>query len=318
MKNNKKTTQPKSTRDAYGEALLLLGEQNKSVVALSANLAESTRLHLFGQKYPDRFIEVGVAEQNMLGVATGLALEGKIPFVSSFGAFSPGRNWDQLRVSVCYSNANVKIVSTHTGLAVGPDGASHQALEDIAITRCIPNITVIAPADYTETKKAVAAIAEHKGPVYMRLTRQKSPLFTDSKKPFEIGKADILLEGDDVTVAGHGPVLHEALKAAKILKDKNIELEVINFHTVKPIDKETLIKSVQKTDRLLTIEDHQVAGGLGSALVEVLAEERPTLSKMMGVEDAFGESSSQEKLWEKHKLTAKHIARAAERLTNTY
>lgn len=316
MQNKKEIL--KSTRDGYGEALLDLGMKNKNIVALSANLAESTRVHLFAKKYPERFIEVGVAEQNMLGVATGLALEEKIPFVSSFGAFSPGRNWDQLRVSVCYSNANVKIVSTHTGLAVGEDGASHQSLEDIAITRCLPNLIVIAPADYNETKKAVKAIAEYKGPVYMRLTRQNSPLFTDTEKDFSIGKADVLLEGDDVTVAGHGPILHEALEAAKILKDKNIELEVINFHTIKPIDKETLLKSVKKTDRLLTIEDHQIAGGLGSALAEILAEEKPILTKLMGVEDSFGESGSQENLWKKYKLTAKDIAKAAEKLTNTY
>lgn len=316
MKNKKETLELKSTRDAYGEALLLLGSQNKNIVALSADLAESTRLHLFAKKYPSRFVEVGVAEQNMMGVATGLALSGKIPFVSSFGAFSPGRNWDQLRVSVCYSKANVKIVSTHTGLAVGPDGASHQALEDIAITRCLPNLLVLSPSDYIETKKAIKEIAKYKGPAYMRLSRQKSALLTKEKDKFVIGKANILKSGKDITIAGHGPILHEALQAAKELSKKGINVEVINFHTIKPIDKITLIKSVKKTGCLLTIEDHQIIGGLGSALTEVLAENYPVTTKLMGVNDTFGESGSQDALWDKYKISAKHIVIEAEKLIN--
>jgi len=309
MKNSKL----KSTRNAYGEILLSLGKNNK-IVALSANLAESTRVHLFGQKYPSRFIEVGVAEQNMMGVAAGLALEGKIPFVSSFAAFSPGRNWDQLRVSVCYTNANVKIVSTHTGLAAGQDGASHQALEDIAITRCLPNLIVLAPADCHETKQAIRAVTKHKGPAYVRLTRQASPIFTDNKKPFVIGKANILKSGRDITIAGHGPVLYEALLAAEELKKKEIDVEVINFHTIKPLDKTTLLRSVKKTGRLLSIEDHQVNGGLGSALAETLSENYPTSMVRMGVKDSFGESATQDQLWNKYKLSAKHIVKNAEKL----
>src|SRR3989344_1710624 len=255
----------KSTRDAFGEALLALAKNNKDIVVVSADLAESTRVQKFGQKYPARFVEVGVAEQNAMGVAAGLALSGKIPFLASFAVFSPGRNWDQLRVSVCYSQANVKIVSTHSGLAVGEDGATHQALEDIAITRVLPNLTIIQPSDYNETLTVTKAVAKHQGPVYLRLTRQNSPVFTKVNNKFTVGQADILLRGTDITIVACGPIIYEALLAAYELVEHKIKIEIINCPSIKPLDKNTILRSVKKTKKLITLEDHQKAGGLGSA-----------------------------------------------------
>ncbi|PWB39161.1 MAG: transketolase [Parcubacteria group bacterium] len=297
----------KSTRQGFGDALLALAKNNKNIVVVSADLAESTRVQKFGQKYPERFVEVGVAEQNAMGIAAGLALSGKIPFVASFGVFSPGRNWDQLRVSVCYSKANVKIVSTHTGLAVGEDGASHQALEDIALTRVLPNLTVIAPADYNETVAVTKAIAKHPGPVYLRLARQNSPVFTKINSIFKIGRAEILLRGNDITLIACGPVIYEALLAAHELAKKKIRVEIINCPTIKPLDKKTILRSVKKTKKLITLEDHQKAGGLGSALAEMLSQNYPVKSIIMGVNDTFGESGKPDQLWDKYGLSKKHI-----------
>lgn len=307
MANN---TNPKinlrSTRDGFGEAMLELGKKNKEVVVVSADLAESTRVHHFAKKYPERFIEVGVAEQNMLGVAAGLALEGKIPFATSFGVFSPGRNWDQLRVSICYSQANVKIIASHTGLSVGPDGASHQALEDIAITRCLPNLVVLAPADFNETKLATLAATKHQGPVYIRFARHASPIFTKDKS-FTIGRAKILIPGQDITIVGIGPLLYEAILAARELAKKGIKAEVINSASIKPLDAKTILASAKKTGRVITIEDHQMIGGLGSAVAELLAQNLPRPLKIMGVSDQFGQSGQAEELWEKHQLTHPYI-----------
>ncbi len=297
----------KSTRDGFGEALLSLAKKNKNIVVVSADLAESTRVAEFAKKYPERFIEVGVAEQNMMGVATGLALSGKTAIATSFAAFSPGRNWDQLRVSVCYSQANVKIIGSHTGLGAGEDGASHQALEDIAITRCLPNLVVIAPADYNEAKKALAATIEHKGPVYLRLTRQNSPIFTTEKSPFKIGQANVLRKGQDITLIACGPMVYEALEVAKKLASENISVEVINCHTIKPLDKKTILSSVKKTKKVLTLEDHQVHGGFGSAVAEMLAENFPVPMKIMGVQDTFGESGRPDELYKKYGLSQEHI-----------
>ncbi|MFA6467174.1 MAG: transketolase family protein [Patescibacteria group bacterium] len=303
MPNN--NSKNKSTRDGFGEALLELGKKNKDVVVVSADLAESTRVHHFAKRYPERFVEVGVAEQNMMGVAAGLALEGKIPFAASYGTFSPARNWDQLRISVCYSQANVKIIASHTGLSVGPDGASHQMLEDIAITRCLPNLVVLAPADFNEAKLATLAAAKHLGPVYMRLTRPNSPIFTKGK--FAIGQAQILLPGQDVTIIGAGPILHEALLAARELAKQKIKVEVINCASIKPLDKNTILRSVKKTKRVITLEDHQIIGGLGSAIAELLSEHLPVPIKMIGVKDQFGRSGQAEELWEKYEMTHPYI-----------
>lgn len=297
----------RSTRDAYGDALLALAKTNKNIVVVSADLAESTRVQAFGKKYPARFIEVGVAEQNMLGVAAGLALAGKTVFASSFAVFSPGRNWDQLRVSVCYSKSNVKIVSSHAGLSVGEDGASHQALEDIAITRVLPNLMVISPLDYEETKKAVIAISKIKNPVYLRLHRQTSAEITNSKSPFQIGKANILQTGTDITLVGCGPILNEAIIASQNLKKKKISVEIINCHTIKPLDKNTILKSLQKTKRLITLEEHQIAGGLGSAILEQVVGSYPVPLKLIGVQDTFGESGKPAELWHKYKIDSVYI-----------
>ncbi|MCB9803037.1 transketolase family protein [Candidatus Nomurabacteria bacterium] len=302
--NNSQKNNLRSTRDAYGEALLSLAKTNKNIIAVSADLAESTRLQDFAKKYPERLIEVGVAEQNMLGVAAGLALSNKTVFASSFAVFSPGRNWEQLRISVCYSKANVKLVSTHAGLSVGADGATHQALEDLALTRVLPNLIVISPSDYQETKKAVVAIAKINNPVYLRLHRQESEQITTSKSPFKIGKANILQKGNQVTLVACGPILSEAIAAVKKSK---ISVEIINCHTIKPLDKNTILKSLKKTKRLITLEEHQVAGGLGSAILEEVVAQFPVPVEMIGVQDSFGESGKVVELWKKYKIDRNYI-----------
>lgn len=302
-----KELQAKSTRDAFGEALVNLARKNKNLVVVSADLAESTRVSDFAKKYPERFVEVGVAEQNMLGVAAGLALAGKVPIAASFAAFSPGRNWDQLRVSVCYSKANVKIIGSHTGLGAGEDGASHQALEDIAITRCLPNLVVIAPADYHETKKALAAAVAYNGPVYLRLSRQNTAVFTNEKSPFKIGQAQVLKKGQDITLIACGSMVSEALAAAKKLAGENISAEVINCHTIKPLDQKTILASVKKTKKVVSIEDHQIHGGMGSTVAEMLAENFPVPMKLLGVNDTFGESGVPAELYKKYGLSQENI-----------
>ncbi len=290
------------TRNGFGEALVELGGSNPNVVALTGDLAESTRVLEFAKKYPDRFIEVGVAEQNMMGLAAGLALYGKIPFASSYATFSPGRNWDQLRVSVCYSEANVKVIGAHSGISVGPDGATHQALEDIAITRVLPNLTVIVPCDAIETKKAILAMANMKGPAYIRFAREKTPVMTVDGSPFEIGKAYTMRDGSDVAVIGAGPILFGALVAAERLAKQNINVRVINLHTIKPIDREAIILAAKECGAVVTVEEHQINGGIGSAICEVLSEGLPTPVIRVGVQDHFGESGTPEELFKKYGL----------------
>lgn len=307
-----KAIETSATRDGYGQGLLALGEKNNKVVVLCADVAESTRSHWFAKKFPKRFIEVGVAEQNLAGLAVGLALEGFIPFISSYAVFSPGRNWEQIRVSVCYTGANVKIAGHHAGISTGPDGATHQALEDIALTRVLPNMTVIVPADALEAKKATLEAARIKGPVYLRLFRPETPVFTTLKSPFKIGKAEILTQGKDVTIIACGPMVYTALEAAAILWQKHkIAAEVINSHTIKPLDKKTILRSAKKTRAVVCAEEHQQAGGLGSAVAEYLAERYPVPMRFVAVEDSFGESGEAEELLEKYGLTAKNILRAA-------
>lgn len=306
-----------STRDGFGEALLQIGEENSNAVVLSADLTSSTGLTLFEKKFPGRFFQVGVAEQNLMGIASGLAIAGKIPFLASYAVFNPGRNWDQLRVSVCYSNLNVKVVGAHTGLSVGPDGATHQALEDIAITRVLPNLIVVVPCDYEEAKKATHAIAKHKGPSYLRLTREKSPVFTSEKSNFEIGKANVLREGKDITLIACGPLVYEALKAANELYSGHlISCEVINSHTVKPLDTKTILESAKKTKAVITIEEHQINGGLGGAVSEFLSEHFPVKIKRIGMQDKFGESGNPKELLEKYGMSASHIKVAVRHLLN--
>lgn len=295
------------TRDGYGRGLVDAGGGIKDLVVLSADLTESTRSLGFKNKFRDRFIEVGVAEQNMAGVAAGLALEGKIPFCSSYAVFSPGRNWDQVRVSICYNKANVKIAGCHAGLGVGQDGATHQALEDIAITRCLPNLVVLSPCDYLEARKATIAAAKYKGPVYIRLAREKSPVITTEKTSFNIGKGILIKEGKDISIFTTGPMVYQAILAAKELEKEKINAEVINIHTIKPIDKNIIINSVKKTGKAITIEEHQVFGGFGSAVSEVLSQNYPVPLEIIGVQDQFGQSGKPEQLFKKYKITKEEI-----------
>jgi transketolase len=302
-----------STRDGFGKALLELGENNKDVVVLSADLTESVRAHWFRDKYPDRFVSHGVAEQDMIGTAAGLALSGKIPFACTFGSFASGRAWDQVRVSVAYMNLNVNIVGTHGGISVGGDGATHQALEEIALMRIIPNMTVVVPADFEETYLATIQAAEIPGPVYLRLGRAKVPSLEDKQK-FKIGKANVMTDGDDVTIVTCGCLVTTVLEAAHELRARNIQVRVINLHTPKPIDRETLIKAARETGAVLTIEEHTVYGGMGSAVAEVLVEEHPVPMKIMGIKDEFGLSGDPDELFEYYGLTAKDIIRETETL----
>lgn len=302
------------TRNGYGDGLVEIGKKNKRVVVLTGDLAESTRTHLFQKAFPERFIECGVAEQNMMGVAAGLALAGKIPFVSSYAVFMPGRNWDQLRVSVCYTNANVKVAGAHAGLSVGPDGATHQALEDIAITRVLPNLTVVVPCDYLETKKATIALAKMIGPAYFRFAREKTPVITVDKTPFKIGKANVLREGKDVTIAACGPLVYQALVAAELLAKQGIEVEVLNCHTLKPFDEETLTKSVKKTGCCVTVEEHQIIGGLAGAVAETLGRRQPTPIENIGMQNLFGESGETDELLTKYGMKEQDIIKAVKRV----
>lgn len=299
------------TRNGYGKGLVKLGEENSNIVVLCADLTESTRCEEFKEKFPKQFVQTGVAEQNMIGVAAGMSFFGKIPFVSTYGVFCPGRNWEQIRVSVCYSQANVKFVGSHTGLNVGADGASHQALEDIAITRCLPGLIVLAPCDFIETKKATIAAGKIKGPVYMRFARAQSPVFTTEKTPFKIGKAEVLRHGLDLTIVACGPLVYQALLAAKELEKLGIKTTVINNHTIKPLDSATLLKAAKDTGAFITVEEHQINGGLGSAICELLSEKYPIPIKRIGVNDLFGKSGSAEKLLKAYGLTAKNIVKEA-------
>lgn len=310
----KKKVEKIPTRNGYGEGLIEAGKRNKNVVVLCADLAESTRSLWFKEKFPERFFELGVAEQNMMSVAAGLAHEGKIPFVSSFAVFSPGRNWDQLRVNACYNNVPIKIAGAHAGISVGPDGATHQALEDIAITRVLPNISVIVPCDYYETKKATIAAAKTKKPVYIRFARNNTPIITTKRSPFKIGKAEIFYPGRDVTICASGPLVYDALIVAKKLERENISVEVINNHTIKPLDKKTIIKSVKKTGCIVTVEEHQINGGAGSAVLECLAENFPVPALRVGMPDLFGESGSPRELLEKYGLCCEGIEKAVKKI----
>ncbi len=302
------------TRNGYGDALVELGEEDERVMVLTGDLAESTRAHLFQKKFPQRFVECGVAEQNMMGVAAGLALSGKIPFVSSYAVFVPGRNWDQFRVSVCYTDANVKVAGAHAGISVGPDGATHQALEDIAITRVLPNLTVVVPCDYHETKKATKALAKMVGPAYFRFAREKTPIITSPKTKFEIGKAIVLKEGKDVTIAACGPLVYEALVAARELEKEKVSCEVINCHTLKPFDESTLVASIKKTGCCVTVEEHQIIGGLAGAVAETLGRKQPAPIENIGMPNHFGESGEPKELLEKYGMTSADIIKAVKKV----
>ncbi len=303
------------TRDGYGKGLVAAGEHDDRVVVLCADLTESTRSHWFKEKFPERYIELGVAEQNMATIAAGLANYGKIPFISSYAVFSPGRNNEQIRTTISLNNVPVKIAGAHAGVSVGPDGATHQALEDIALMRVQPNMTVVVPCDAVEAKKAtVAAALNVSGPTYLRFGREKSPVFTTEKTPFEVGKAVILRHGKDLTIVGCGMLLYNALVAAEELSKEGIEAAVINSHTIKPLDVTTILNSVKETKAVVTVEEHQVAGGLGSAVAEALAQHFPAPQEFIGVHDRFGESGEPDELIEYFGLGVKDIKVAALRV----
>ena len=299
------------TRNGYGDGLLELGKTNKNIIVLCADLTESTRVEAFAKKYPKQFIEIGVAEQNLVTVASGLAATGKIPFASSYACFCPGRCWEQLRTTICYNDRNVKIIGAHAGISVGPDGATHQMLEDIALMRALPNMIVIVPADYEQTKKATLALAKYRGPAYMRFAREKTPQLTTSKTPFQIGKAQILKQGTDIAIIGTGPIITQCLQAAALLQDKHINAAVINCHTINPLDTTTILAIAKQCKRIITVEEAQITGGLGGAISEYLSETHPTPIKRIGVRDHYGESGTPDELLNKFGFSAEHIANEA-------
>ncbi len=302
------------TRDGYGHGLVELGKKNENVVVLGADLTGSTRCNWFRDEFPDRFIQTGIAEQNMMGIAAGLSLVGKVPFASTYSVFCPGRNWDQIRISVAYNKANVKFTGAHAGISVGPDGATHQGLEDMAIMRCLPNMTVLAPCDSVETQKATIAAGEMEGPVYLRFAREATPVFTTDKTPFKIGEAQVFRKGKDVTVIACGPIVYEALVAAEELSKEGIDVRVIDNPSIKPIDEEKIIEAAEQTGAIVTGEDHQMMGGLGSAVAEVLGKNSPVPMEMVAVQDRFGESGQQDELMKKFGLTSEDIKGAVKKV----
>jgi len=313
---NEKKVKLEPMRNGAGKGVAELGELKKDIVVLAADTAESSRAHYFAEKFSDRFIQVGVAEQNLVGISAGLAYQGKVPYPITYAAFLVGRAWEPIRTTIAYPENHVVFVSSHAGLATGPDGPTHQMTEDIAIMRCLPNFTVIAPADSEQARKAVKATYSLKGPVYIRNCREKTPVFTTDKTPFEVGKAQVLREGTDVTVIGHGYVVHSLLAIAEELKGK-VSLEVINLHTIKPIDEKTLVKSAKKTGKVFCVEDHNIVGGMGSAAAEVLAEKMPVPVFRHGVKDTFAESGSAQDLLKKYKLDKEGIAQALKAFLKT-
>jgi transketolase len=311
---NTKKLEVTPTRNGYGQGLVEAGKKDKNVVVLCADISDSTRSGMFRDTFPERFIETGIAEQNMMGLGVGLALSGKIPFVSTYSVFCPGVNWSQIRVLVGQNNANVKITGAHAGVSVGPDGMSHQGLEDIAITRCIPDMVVLAPCDSVETKKATLAAAKYKGPVYLRFAREATPVFTTSRTPFEIGRAETLHNGKDVTIIACGPLVYNSLVAAEKLAKQKVDVRVIDNHTIKPIDKNNIIKAAKKTGAIVTVEEHQVMGGMGSAIAEILSKNQPVPIEMIGVQDRWGESGEPDELIEHFGLGVDSIVKAVKKV----
>lgn len=307
------------TRNGFGDALLEIGKENENVVALTADLSESVRTHKFAEAFPERFYEVGIAEQNLVSVASGLAHQGKIPFAASYAVFSPGRNWEQIRTTVCYNNQPVKIIGSHSGLLTGPDGGTHQALEDIAITRVLPNMTVISPCDYQEAFKATVKMSETTDSTYMRLSREKTPQITTLETPFEIGKALTLFEPKDpekvdVGIISTGVITYQALKTAQKLEEEGMSVEVINIHTIKPLDQDAIIKLAQKAGAIVTVEEHQINGGLGSAVAEVLSSNHPTPMEFVGVRDKYGESGNGFELFKHFEVDESAIEKAVKKV----
>ena len=301
------------TRDGYGEGLVLAGTADPNVVVLCADLTESTRSDAFAKKFPERFFEVGVAEQNLATIAAGLGISGKIPFISSYAAFSPGRNWEQIRTTIAYNDSNVKIAGAHTGISVGPDGATHQAIEDITTMRVMANMRVEVPCDAIEARKATVAAAQLWGPMYLRFAREKTPVFTTDHTPYTPGKAEIFYESKkpQVAIVGCGPLLHNALLAARALEEKGVGSIVVNCHSVKPLDMRTLLAVAKRAGAVVSVEEHQIAGGLGGALAELFARELPIPMEFIGMQDCFGESGKPEELIKKYGMDADAIIKAA-------
>ena len=305
--NNKK-----ATRQSYGEALLELGKENEQIVALDADLSTATKTNLFAKEFPDRFFDMGIAEQNMMATAAGISTCGKIPYASTFAVFAAGRAYDQIRNSICYPKLNVKICATHAGITVGEDGATHQMIEDISLMRTLPNMTVISTSDDLETKWAVKEISKISGPVYLRLSRLATPIIYDENQKFEIGKAIQIGEGTDGTIFATGVTVAEAIKAQEILKNKDINVRVIDVHTIKPIDREMILKCAKETKKLVSIEDHNIIGGLGTAISEVLTDEYPTKLTRLGIKDTFGKSGNAVELMKYFGITADDIVKKFE------
>ncbi|HSZ72294.1 MAG TPA: transketolase C-terminal domain-containing protein [Cytophagaceae bacterium] len=304
-------TEKKDTRSGFGDAMTELGKTNPNVVALCADLTGSLKLEKFQQLYPERFFQVGIAEANMISIAAGLTIGGKIPFTATFANFSTGRVYDQIRQSVAYSGKNVKICASHAGLTLGEDGATHQILEDIGLMKMLPEMVVINPCDYNQTKAATKAIAEYVGPVYLRFGRPAIPVFTDANQVFEIGKAWTVNEGKDVSIFATGHMVWEAIKAGEILAEKGVDAEIINIHTIKPLDEKAILASVKKTGCAVSAEEHNILGGLGESIARTLSVHVPTPLEMIGTKDTFGESGTPDQLMEKYGLTANDIVAAS-------
>lgn len=309
------------TRDGFGEGLKEAGAQSGQVVALCADLTESTRMHHFATAYPERFVEMGIAEQNMASVASGMAALGKVPFIASYAMFSPGRNWEQIRTTIAYNESNVKIVGAHAGVSVGPDGATHQAIEDLALMRVVPGMAVIAPVDFNEAKKATVWAAGYKGPVYIRLAREKTPVVTTTDAPFEFGKALLLVSAaaaapKKVGIISTGTITAEAVRAAQLLNEAGVGASVLHMATVKPLDASALSEYAESHDVLMTVEEHQVAGGLGGAVAEYISAHRPMMVRRLGVNDQFGQSGTPEELIREYGLDANSICEVAKTLAS--
>lgn len=303
-------------RKGFGEGLLQAAQLDERVVGLCADLTESTTMHLFKKEFPNRFVEIGIAEQNLASVASGMAAMGKVAFISSYAMFSPGRNWEQIRTTICYNNSNVKIAGSHAGVSVGPDGATHQAIEDMAITRVLPNMIVISPCDMLEAKKATLALAQVPSPAYLRLAREPTPVMTTTETPFQIGKAQVFWDSENpkVTIIATGALVYKALVAAKELEKEKVEAVVVNLSTIKPLDTETILREVKRTGRAVTVEEHQIAGGMGSAVAEYLSQVYPVPIEYIGVHNEFGQSGTPEELIEHYSMEVTHIKEAVQKV----
>jgi len=301
----------KDTRSGFGEGLLEIGKQNKDVVALCADLTGSLKMNAFQAEFPDRFFQVGIAEANMMGIAAGMTIGGKIPFTGTFANFSTGRVYDQIRQSIAYSHKNVKICASHAGLTLGEDGATHQILEDIGMMKMLPNMTVVVPADFNQTKQATMAIADHNGPVYLRFGRPSVPIFIKPDADFQIGKADVIMEGSDVTIIACGHLVWKSIEAAKELAEQGISAEVINMHTIKPFDTQAVLRSVVKTKCVVSAEEHMINGGLGDSVAQTLMQHMPVPQEYVGVNDTFGESGTPNELMSKYGIDTSNVVAAA-------